>query len=96
MLLVNRQQPEGYRVADRTLREWRSSGTLKIRGYARACGTRGIHRRAEDDVPLYLWSDVERLRAAKPQKVATGAAALGSASPSSSSVRSIRSVMAIA
>ena len=75
VLLINRQQPEGYRVADRTLREWRSSGTLKIRGYARACGTRGIHRRAEDDVPLYLWSDVERLRAAKPQKVATGAAA---------------------
>ena len=26
-------------------------------------------------MPLYLWSDVERLRAAKPQKVATGAAA---------------------
>jgi len=75
VLLINRQQPDGYRVAPRTLRKWREDDVLKPHGYLRSCGSRGVARHSEDDVPLYLWSDVERLRAAKPQKMPTGAAA---------------------
>ena len=42
VLLINRQQPEGYRVADRTLREWRPAE------HSRSGDTRG---RAEHGEP---------------------------------------------
>lgn len=63
ILKANTAMPDGYRVAERTLRDWRATGLLKI------------HAHTPDGEPLYRWSDVERLRAAKPQKTLTGAAA---------------------
>lgn len=38
-------------------------------------GGHGIAKHTEDDEPLYLWSDVRKLRERKPQKATTGGAA---------------------
>lgn len=62
VLETNRQQPDGWRVPDRTLRHWRSEGSLQIREFMRPDGSHGSHRRSEADLPLYRWSDVEQLR----------------------------------
>lgn len=81
ILQANKSQPEDRQVPERTLQSWRRSGKdgaapkLTIRGYLRPNGREVINRHGEDDVPLYLWPDVRRLRDAKPQKVPTGAAA---------------------
>lgn len=72
---INRMQPAEWRVADRTLRYWRDSGVLKARGWRRPDGRSGLAQHGDDDQPLFLWSDVRKLRMAKPQKVATGATA---------------------
>jgi hypothetical protein len=63
LLKANKDQPDEFRVSERTLQLWRQQGRLRPRGH--------------DDAgePLYLWGDVRKLRAQKPQKVATGAAA---------------------
>lgn len=56
-------QPEGYQIPERTLRHWRQHGKLKIRGYRRPDGTSwGDNKNSDDDVPLYLWPDVRKLR----------------------------------
>lgn len=75
ILDANKLQPDGWRVADRTLREWRSTGALRVRGWLRPSGDRRITQRDGEDKPLYSWSDVETLRSEKPQKLPTGAAA---------------------
>lgn len=62
VLDTNRMQPDGWRVHDRTLRDWKATGVLKIRGYLRPDGGHGIHRRSDDDEPLYKWADIEQLR----------------------------------
>ena len=72
---INRMQPPEWRVAERTLRHWRESDALKPRGWRRRDGRDGLARHGDDDEPLFLWSDVRKLRIAKPQKASTGAAA---------------------
>lgn len=62
ILQVNRMQPEGYRVPDRTLRRWRKSGQLPARAYMRPGGRRVPTRHGDEDEPLYLWADVRELR----------------------------------
>lgn len=70
VLKANRIQPEEYRIPERTLRHWRQPGEngepakLKPRGYLRPDGRHVINRHTNEDVPLYLWPDVRRLRAA--------------------------------
>lgn len=49
VLETNKTQPDGWRVNDRTLRDWRSTGALKPVS-------------VEDDVELFKWNDVEQLR----------------------------------
>ena len=60
---LNRKLPEEYRVPERTLRDWVAKGQLRPRGYQRPDGSRGIARHSPDDVPLYLWDDIQKLRA---------------------------------
>jgi LSD1 subclass zinc finger protein len=66
VLDTNRLQAEGWRVHERTLRDWRSTGVLKPQQYRRADGTQGINRHSDADEPLYKWDDVERVRS-KPR-----------------------------
>ncbi|WP_198938836.1 hypothetical protein, partial [Mycobacterium sp. NS-7484] len=75
VLRANKWQPDDCRVSERTLRSWRNTGRLKPRGWLRPNGRHGGTQHSTDDQPLYRWSDVRRLRAEKPQRVATGAAA---------------------
>lgn len=75
ILELNRVLPEEYRIPERTLRRWRKPGPkgepprLKPRGWLRPDGSHGIHRRSDDDRPLYLWSDVRKLRSESAKKV---------------------------
>ncbi|MCG7596341.1 hypothetical protein [Mycobacterium sp. PSTR-4-N] len=62
LLETNRGQPDGWRVSERTLRDWKATGVLRVRGYLRPSGRHGIHRRSDDDVELFAWVDVEQLR----------------------------------
>lgn len=62
VLETNKTQPDGWRVNERTLRDWRSTGVLKPREYLRPDGSHGFNRRTEDDVQLFKWNDVEQLR----------------------------------
>lgn len=57
---INRELPPGFGVPTSTLRHWRNTGLL-------------APRIAEP--PMFAWADVTRLRAKRPQKSATGAAA---------------------
>jgi hypothetical protein len=66
VLDTNRQQPDGWKVNERTLRDWRSTGVLKPQQYRRTDGTQGINRHSDADEPLYKWDDVERVRS-KPR-----------------------------
>ena len=75
LVRINNCLPEGYGIPPRTLRFWRQTETLKPRGWLRADGHRGITRHHPDDVPLYSWADVRKLRDSRPQKTATGASA---------------------
>lgn len=59
---ANKLQPEGFQIPLRTLQQWRADERLVARAW-------------NGDEPLYAWADVCRLRAAKPQKALTGAAA---------------------
>jgi len=52
ILKANRMLPEDFRVSERTLRHWRQHNLLL------PCNWR-------DDEPLYLWADIERLKAKK-------------------------------
>lgn len=70
IIKANKTQPEGFSVPEPTLRRWRAEGKIKVRGYRRADGRKVINRHSDDDVPLYLWSDITRLRAERPRKVA--------------------------
>lgn len=60
---LNRLLPPEYRIPERTLRRWIADEKLKPRGYVRPDGSRGVARHSEDDEPLYLWSDVRKMRA---------------------------------
>lgn len=73
LLKANRMQPEEFQVKERELRRWRQLGKLKPRGYRRGGpdGSLVISRHSNDDVPLYLWPDVRRLRG-EQGKVKTG------------------------
>lgn len=62
VLDTNRAQPDGWRVADRTLRDWKATGALRIREYLHPDGTHGYTRHSDDDRPLYKWDDIETLR----------------------------------
>lgn len=62
ILEINRRLPEDYQIPARTLRRWRKEGKLKPHGYRRPDGRTGIARHSDEDVPLYLWRDVEKLR----------------------------------
>lgn len=62
VLETNKGQPDGWKVSDRTLRDWRSTGVLRPRQYLRPGGGHGYNPRSDDDEPLYAWSDIERLR----------------------------------
>ena len=75
ILRANKSQPEDRQVNERTLQHWRASGKLPIRGFRRPDGRLVINRHTEDDIELFLWPDVRKLRDAKPQKKPTGAAA---------------------
>ena len=75
LVRINACLPEGYGVPARTLRFWRQTEALKPRGWLRADGHRGIARHNIEDVPLYSWADVKRLRDARRQEKATGASA---------------------
>jgi hypothetical protein len=73
ILEVNRIQPEEYRIPESTLRDWRRDSKLKPRGYRRPDGREVITRHSADDVPLYLWADVQKLRMERPaRKVRAG------------------------
>lgn len=61
VLETNKTQPEGWRVNERTLRDWKATGALKPH-YLRPDGTHGQFRRHEDDTLVYRWADIERLR----------------------------------
>lgn len=56
-------------IPERSWRRWRSEGRVKVRGYKRpdnADGTRGamgLHRRSDDDEPLYRLAEVRRVYA---------------------------------
>jgi hypothetical protein len=69
ILELNRVLPEEYRIPERTLRRWRKPGPngeppkLKARGYRR-------NRHTGEEEPIYLWSDVRKLRAEKPERKA--------------------------
>lgn len=68
-----RRLPEEFRIKERTLREWRQKGFLKVHGYQRPNGRVVINRHSDDDEPLYMWSDVKKLRAERPaRKVKAG------------------------
>lgn len=77
ILELNRTLPEEYRIPERTLRHWRKTGPngeppkLRARGYLRPDGRAVITRHSDDDEPLYLWSDVRKLRA-EQWKVSAG------------------------
>jgi hypothetical protein len=80
ILKANKSQPYDRQIPERTLQSWRfgkdgQPPRLKVRGYMRPSGRSGTTRHNVDDIPLYLWSDVRRLRDEKPQKKPTGAAA---------------------
>lgn len=62
VLETNKMQPDGWRVNERTLRDWRATGVLKPRGWLRPNGSHGITQRTPDDVQLFKWNDVEQLR----------------------------------
>lgn len=72
ILKANRIQPEEYQVPERTLRWWRQESKLKPRGYRRPDGREVITRHSDDDVPLYLWDDVRKLRTEKPERKKAG------------------------
>ncbi len=80
ILKANKSQPPDRQIPERTLRSWRNNTDdqpprLRVRGYQRPDGSRGIHRRSDEDIELYLWPDVRKLRDERPQKSKTGAAA---------------------
>lgn len=57
----------GSRIPERTWRRWRKEGRVKVRGYKRpdnSDGTRGamgLHRRSDDDEPLYRLAEVRKV-----------------------------------
>lgn len=69
ILELNKRIPEEYRIPERTLRRWRKPGPngeppkLSAHGYRRPDGRMVINRHSEDDEELYLWQDIEKLRA---------------------------------
>lgn len=65
LLETNRRQPDGWRVHERKLRDWRNTGVIKVHEFLRPDGSHGLHRRSESDQPLYKWGDVEQLRSQK-------------------------------
>lgn len=75
LLNANKWQPDDCRVPERTLRNWRNTNRLKPRGWQRPNGRHGGTQHTTNDQPLYRWTDVRRLRAEKPQRTNTGAAA---------------------
>lgn len=81
ILKANKSQPEDRQVPERTLQSWRKPGKngdpprLKIRGYRRPNGRIVNNRHSDEDVPLFMWPDVRKLREEKPQKKPTGSAA---------------------
>ncbi|MFV8049744.1 hypothetical protein [Mycobacterium sp. 48b] len=75
VLNANKWQPDDCRVPERTLRHWRKTGKLTPKGWLRPNGRHGGTQHSTQDQPLYRWSDVRRLRAEKPQRANTGAAA---------------------
>ena len=75
ILKINRNLPDDYKIAERTLQHWRTTGLLRPHQWQREDGRRGITQRGEKDVALYSWADVKRLQRRKPQKLKTGAAA---------------------
>lgn len=75
LLRANKYQPDEYRISERTLQHWRKTGRLKPRGWLRPNGRHGGTQHSTADQPLYRWSDVRRLRAERPQRTSTGAAA---------------------
>lgn len=75
VLNANKWQPDEYRVQERTLRHWRKTGKLTPKGWLRPNGRHGGTQHSTADQPLYRWSDIRRLRAEKPQRTNTGAAA---------------------
>lgn len=68
ILELNRVLPEEYRIPERTLRRWRRPGPdgdppkLKPRAYQHPDGTIDRKPTLMRDEPLYLWSDVRKLR----------------------------------
>lgn len=75
ILSINRGMPADYRIAPRTLQHWRTTGLLRAHQWQRPDGRKGLTQHHDEDVPLYSWADVKRLRLRKPQKATTGAAA---------------------
>ena len=65
VLETNRLQPDGWRVDERKLRDWRAAGVIKVHRYQGPDGSETIHRHGPDDKPLYRWGDVEQLRSQK-------------------------------
>lgn len=60
--------PEEYRIPQQTLHRWIKLEKLKPRGWKRPDGRISITQHSDDDVPVYLWSDVRRLRSEKHEK----------------------------
>lgn len=65
VLETNRLQPDGWRVEERKLRDWRATGVIKIHRYLRPDGSTVINRHGDRDKPLYKWGDIEQLRSQK-------------------------------
>jgi hypothetical protein len=74
ILELNRILPEEYRIPERTLRHWRTPGKdgkppkLRPKGYLRPDGRIVINRHTTEDEPVFLWSDVRRLRVENGRK----------------------------
>lgn len=67
VLETNNGQPEGWKVNERTLRDWKANGSLKPH-YMRPDGSHGLHRRSEADVVVYKWADIEQLRSTRVKR----------------------------
>jgi hypothetical protein len=71
ILEINKMQPEEFQVSERTIRDWRQKEKLLPCAWLHLEGDEKVELgapAADEDKPLFLWSDVQKLRAKKDEK----------------------------